>query len=368
MRPALFAFLAFFAVPAFATPTATVAINSAHGATYLLTDFGILKPSVVIGTQVVIDRTTCSPSDTTFDATFVTDATSNASYEFFPAQNGDDCPSTNAENFVPYNVLNQSFSDPPIEISNYATLEQYDSTLSLPYLAPCTYELSCTQPGIYSVNTVSANQSQRPSSSSGVSFELSASYKGFNTTAASWVTAAMSAIYLALKYDHPTWTVPDITGALRQTAANWSTDYNASNYGYGVVDYDAADSISSTSSIYLEPPTVDVANYGYYARITLYPFRQTRRAYEVVYSENPSYSWPVKNEYTTSDLTAAGGTLLYTSNGTDVTPSFLYVPSVSGTLNIVAFTTDGSGNYSRVESFSKIAIALTNPGQCYALP
>ena len=344
--------------PAFAS-TVTVAINSAHGASYLLADFEILKPSVTVGTEALIDRSVCDPDSTSFDPSFVSDATSNASFEFFSVLDGNDCgpPPINVQNNVPYQVLNQSFADPPTEDVNYSTLEEYDSALSLPFLGACTENTACRQPGIYSVNSTAPELNY--TSGYSIEFELSNGYLGFNTTAPSWVTAGLSAIYAALRYDHPSWTVPDVTAALRQTAANWASGYSLSNFGYGIIDWASADAITSTADLYLQPPVVNVPeNYGYYAQIVLYPFRQTRRAYEVVYSVNPNYSWPLKNEYTTSDITASGGTLLYTSNGTDVTPTFTYFAGASGTLTLIAFTTDGEGNYSRVESFSKITIPL----------
>ncbi len=74
--------------------------------------------------------------------------------------------------------------------------------------------------------------------------------------------------------------------------------------------------------------------------VTLYPFRQTRRSFEVVYRIPSSYHWPLKNEYTSADIAAAGGTLLYTSNGSDNIPQFTYNATVAGTIDLVAFTTD----------------------------
>jgi hypothetical protein len=78
-----------------------------------------------------------------------------------------------------------------------------------------------------------------------------------------------------------------------------------------------------------------------------------------VYRVSPSYKWPLKNEYTSTDVAASGGTLVYTSNGTDNTPSFTYTAGAAGTVDLVAFTTDGEGSYSRVEEFSVMSESMT---------
>ena len=345
-----------------AAPVIAALVNSAHGANQLVADFKMLKSPSLVGTSVILDRTTCSPGDTTSYPNFFGAAAAATTAQFFPVVDGNDCgpPIRGAENYVPYGVLNYSFTRGPTEDVYYAQFARYDQVASLPYLGGCTLTDICKQPGIYAVETASQNQYGLSPSASGVEFEFSASYKGFDTSAASWVTAGMSAVLTALRYDHPTWTVPDIVAALRQTAANWSSGYSATNYGYGIVDYDRADAIASASSLYLQPPVMDIINFGDYAAIVLYPFRQTRRAYEVLYSVTPSYVWPVKNEYTTADITASRAKLLYTSNGTDITPTFSYTPVAHGrTVTLVAFTTDGKGHCSRVESFSSQWITPT---------
>lgn len=345
-----------------AAPVIATLVNSAHGANQLIADFRILKSPALLGTAVILDRTTCSPSDTTPYPDFFAAAATATTAQFFSAVDGNMCgpPVTGATNFAPYGVLNYSFTHGPREDDYYAQFARYDQVASLPYLGGCTVTDVCRQPGIYTVETASQNQSGLRSSASGVEFEFSARYKGFDTFAASWVTAGMSAMLTALRYDHPTWTAPDIVAAVRQTAANWRTGYSATGYGYGLVDYDKADAIASASSLYLQPPVMDIINFGDYAAIVLYPFRQTRRAYEVLYSVDPSYVWPVKNEYTKIDIRASRAKLLYTSNGSDVTPTFSYTPATSGgPVTLVAFTTDGKGSYSRVESFSPQQVRLT---------
>lgn len=284
----------------------TVLINSAHGASEAVAAIKILEGSIALGSSIIVDKTVCAPNDTTYDPNFVSDALSTTTrfYSATAKGGGYDCgPPSRSENYAPYGVLNRSFSSPPSEADNYGGLEAHDVALSVAYLGPATNP-AYFQPGIYTVNTTSSNAGER--SGPGIEWAIPADYKGFRTDAPSWVTADMTGILAAMRLHHPRWTVPDIVAALRQTASNWPTGYDAGNWGYGTVDYDRAEAIASTSALYLEPPVVSVANYGCYAVVTLYPFRQSRRAHEAVYSADPSYEWPVKNEYTTADISASG--------------------------------------------------------------
>jgi hypothetical protein len=252
----------------------------------------------------------------------------------------------------------------PMDQQLYSQLETQDAVLSISYGFNGTNPRPLSTPPGVVTTTGSATNSGDGSTGGGIEFGLSVSYLGLDTTADSWISAEIAGFFLAMQYQHPTWNMWDIKGALRQTSGNWSTGYNPSNYGYGDIAILAAMAVSAPSAVYLQGPLMAVQNNNNYATVTLYPFRQTRRTREVVYSVNASYSWPVKNEYTTADITASGGTLLYTSNGTDVSPVYTYVPAVSGTVTLVAFTTDGSGNYSRVESFSEQSETITVGTAC----
>lgn len=198
----------------------------------------------------------------------------------------------------------------------------------------------------------------------GIEFGFSNSYLGLNTTADSWITAALAGFVISMSYQHPTWNSFDIKGAFRQTAGNWSTGYDDTQFGYGTLNYTSATAVASPAAVFLQPPGVSVVNNGYYAIISLYPFRQTRRQHEEIYSVPSGYVGPLKNEYTSADIAAIGGTLLYTSNGSDIVPAYTYAPAASGTLTFIAFTTDGSGGYSRYESFSKNTFTLTVGTSC----
>jgi hypothetical protein len=64
----------------------------------------------------------------------------------------------------------------------------------------------------------------------------------------------MAGFLAALKYAHPSWSWFDIKAALRQSASNWATGYSHSAFGYGYIDWSAANALGSPSSLYLQPP------------------------------------------------------------------------------------------------------------------
>lgn len=264
-------------------------------------------------------------------------------------------------NHAPYNVLNASICQYTVanDIAFYPTLLAQSAIYTIPVGAmsgSCGFLPVGTEPGVL-ISAVTSTNSGTGGSGWGVEFALSGNYKGLVTTEDSWDSAAMAGFYAAMSQQHSTWNFFDIKAAFRQTASNWSVGYNANTYGYGILDYDSATAIGSAGTLYLQPPGMSVATHLGYAIVTLVPFRQTRRTREVIYV-NPINTFPVKNEYTSADIAASGATLVYTSNGTDVEPSYAFIPVVNGTVTFVSFTTDGSGNYSRVESFSEVSTPL----------
>lgn len=278
---------------------------------------------------------------------------------------------------VPYQILNQS--------STGYHLTQYDQNVYSSLIANSQiYVMAyCGGPGTGDAyppiaastilpNTTGSLASQTCGYALGIEFSMTAGYKGFATGSPSGTTEAFSGVYAVLGANHPTWTFADIKGALRQTASNWAAGYAPSatpggviSYGFGNIDYDSANAISSTNNIFLQSPGMTISNHGYYAIITLYPFRSTRRANEVVYIGG---TWPAasaSNELTASQIAAAGGTLVYSSNGTDIEPVFTYTPAVSGTATFRAFTLDSAGNGSRLESFAALVESFTVGMACF---
>lgn len=201
---------------------------------------------------------------------------------------------------------------------------------------------------IMTVTSLNSGDANHGTGGFGVEFFLSTSYLGLTTTTDSADVGNLSGIAVAVAFAHGSYNAFDVHAALRQTASNWSTGW-VSATGFGNVNYSSA--AGTIATVFLQGPNLQVANHGWYATLTMYPFRTTRRSKEVIYSCTNGYSWPVKNEYVLADVTAGCGTLLYTSNGTDQTPVFTFSPAASGTVTFVAFTTDGSGAYSRVETF-----------------
>jgi len=195
----------------------------------------------------------------------------------------------------------------------------------------------------------------------GIEFSMTADYKGFATSSPSGTTEAMSGVLAMMRLSHPTWTWGDIKGALRQTTDAWSAGYAAKHtspalsFGYGNINYDAATAVASTSAIYLQPPGFSVQNHGYYVTVTLYPYMSTRRSKEVVYIGG---SWPASssvNVMTAAQIASAGGTKVFDDAGATGVQTFTYAPAATGSATLTAITLDGSGNGSRVESFTQSA-------------
>ena len=279
----------------------------------------------------------------------------------------DSVASGTAANHAPYGVINGSYccskgeGDDPIY---YTSLYSTGTILSTPLAVQVGGALPAgTAPPTYSAAASSSNSSNG-GTGWGIEFGLRASYLGLDTTEDSWVSAEVAGLLAALEFAHPTWTWFDVKAALRQTASNWSSGYSHGTFGYGYVNYSAASALSAASSLYLQPPGLNITNQQNQASVLVFPFRQTRRAFEAVYAIDASYTWPVKNEYTLTDIDASKATLIFTSSATDVVSTFTFTPAATGTARLLAFTGDSSGNYSRAEEFSVAALSLTEGTTC----
>lgn len=258
-----------------------------------------------------------------------------------------------AINNHPYGVVSSSWSD-TMQADDYDT---YATALANGVLSNWAYVPNSPWGADAQPPIAGANSDYCTNGTSGYGAEFclnqsfSVAYPGCDTSTPSSATSSVSQILAALKQQHSGFNWFDVKAAVRQTAANWPT-YSPTTYGYGAINYAAANALVATASLFLQPPGMYVTNNGYYLRISLLPYRQTRRIAEVVYAVSAAYTWPAKNEYTTTDLAASGGTLIYTSNGTDVVPVFTYVPAASGTVKLMAFTADGNGNYSAAQQYT----------------
>lgn len=267
---------------------------------------------------------------------------------------------SNQVNHAPYAVLTSPFVGYSItvETANYVAMTANGVIYSWPDTA--TQPAGTPPPILASAVTFNGG-----SSFPGTEFTLTTPYLGQATTDGSNATMVMGAVYAAMRHDHPTWTWGDIKGALRQTATNWATGYSSSNFGYGTVSYSSATAIAGTSSIFLQPPLITAVQASpgqYQVQLTIYPFRSTRRHHEVVYAVPTSYTFPVKNEYTATDIANAvtgGAVLIFTGDTVSTTPSgggVLTGLTIGASYNIIGFTTDNVGGYSRVETFSPVSL------------
>jgi hypothetical protein len=104
-----------------------------------------------------------------------------------------------------------------------------------------------TPPPTYSTNASSPN-SANGGTGWGLEFAIPTSYLGLDTSEDSWNSATMSGFLAALKHQHPAWTWFDVKAALRQTASNWPKGYSHLQFGYGLIDWNAANGIATAGS------------------------------------------------------------------------------------------------------------------------
>jgi hypothetical protein len=109
-------------------------------------------------------------------------------------------------------------------------------------------------------------------SKAGVEWTLDASTGSeitFNTTSPSLseLTARSAGLLASVRYNHPTWNWFDVKAAIRQTASNWNTGYDDTNYGFGNAYY-ASSTALSASGILLQPPIIATSTAGAYSQLT----------------------------------------------------------------------------------------------------
>lgn len=313
----------------------------------------------VVGISAFVDATqpaSASPQFVT-PSTLIQDATNAANTYYSTASNA-------AVNHQPYRIVSTSASGYNIvlDIQNYAAAVSGNVLSNMAYVGSINPGLA-GQPPPVAMTVVDYCQD---SASYGAEFCINQGYHQTDhcfTDSPSDTTNCFGQMLAALAYKHPGWNNFDLIAAFQQTAANWSSGYAHASFGYGAISFEAATAIASATlpcpdtgtptSLCLRPPLLLIQGNGCGAQLTLFPSLTTRRragGFEAIYAVNPSYAWPQKNEYSVADLTAAGATLLYTSNGGDMTPAYGYTPSAAGTVTFAAFTSDGKGRYSRMEA------------------
>ena len=341
---------------ALSSATVTAGPNVLSSTAHAAEDIGPAIVAVLgaghVDVDIFVDETS-TDNGTNFLGTGMIAAAVNATRVNFQVAN----PS-NQVNHAPYAIVTQSslgFSVSNLDLMFYSSLQSNGVLYSWPMVYP---DGTPTPPPVISTNIEAG--AINPNRGGAIEFSMSANYKGLDTSTSSAVTAGFAGLLAAFMHNHTGWTMQDAKAAFRQTGPNWSTGWST-NLGYGNIDWDSANLISSTGSLYLQPPIITAVSAGMNKlTITDYPYRQTRRDHEVVGLFPSGYPWPVKNEYTTADLTtavAAGGMLIYTSNSTDMIPTATVSFSVApGAYDLIGFTTDSAGHFSRVELFSRIPV------------
>ncbi len=322
----------------------TVLNNSSHAASNIRCGVNAVAPGA-LDVTIFVDMSSASP-DSSFDVNMVAHATDGARTNFASL---DSAP----VNHAPYAVITNSFTNysNTVDRNNYNTLIASSTVDNWAYVPSVALPSTAVPPAA----AVAVNQGFAGAKTGfGIEFGLSSAYKGCDTSSPSGGTALMAGLLAAAKLAHPTWTWADIKGAFRQTSANWATGYDPTNYGYGILDYDAAIALSP-SGIYLQPPAFYADNHASYATLVVYPMVTTRRAREVIYIGG---TWPAAsagNELTAAQIASAGGTKIFDDGGATGAQSFTYAPITSGSATFTALTLDASGNGSRVEAFGSVA-------------
>lgn len=316
--------------------------QSAHASDHLIPTINTLLGAGHFDVDVFYDGTNL---DATFDAPLATLAGNRQRVNY-------DLTTSTPANRAPYRIGNNSFADFDhsfdIDAVTYgALLDSWAYTVATsPGTAPPILCSTVARPGDFTGN--------------GIEFCMPANFKGLDSSSTlSGATAVMSGALASFAYLRPGFTLNDVKAAFRQTAANWPTGYDSTNYGYGVINYDAALAIASPSQLYLQPPYFETNLASPFITYTLYPFRQSRRALDRVFAVAHGYPWPMLNELTNTELLDAGGIEIASNNSDGIASEQLDLSYLGpGRFDLVAFTCDAHGNFSRVESFSRVTLTI----------
>jgi hypothetical protein len=201
----------------------------------------------------------------------------------------------------------------------------------------------------------------------GIEFGVPTGYqhgKGQSTTP-SGVTAQLAGLMASLKFKHPDWNWFDVKAALRCTAANFSTGYNPRDYGYGAIDFPAANAQTDPRSFPLFPPAaVLYPQSGDLLPFSVNPFQQSRRAADALFKFKTAPA-PHSKELTLPEIVALGGRLVYLGDTPKVSNIASYRVTSEETAYFVWFTKDASGSFSRIESYSILGPVHLKPQPTY---
>ena len=168
----------------------------------------------------------------------------------------------------------------------------------------------------------------------------------------SGVTAQLAGLMACLKFQHPGWNWFDVKAALRATAANYPSGYNPRNYGYGVIDYPAANALGDPRGFPLFPPAAMLhPQRGGLLPFSVNPFQQSRRVAEALFRFR-SAPVPYPRELSLPEIVALGGQLIYQGDSSKTGNAMGYRVSAEETVYFVWFTRDAAGRFSRIEPYS----------------
>ncbi|MBT0663483.1 hypothetical protein KI809_04130 [Geobacter pelophilus] len=178
----------------------------------------------------------------------------------------------------------------------------------------------------------------------------------------SGVTAQLAGLLASLKFRHPDWNWFDVKAALRATAANYLSGYDPARYGYGLIDYFAANALTDAAALPLFAPAAVVARIRSSSiDFAVNSFRQSRRSVDAVFTFKTPPATGGK-ELTLGEITAMGGTQAFSGETSLRTNRYRYTAAKEETLFFVWFTRDARGFYSRIEPYSIIGPVTLKPG------
>lgn len=197
----------------------------------------------------------------------------------------------------------------------------------------------------------------------GIEFGIPSDLNGKSRDATpSGATAHLAGLMASLKFQHPDWNWFDVKAALRSTAANFPAGYNPQNYGYGAIDYRAANALRSARKLPLFPPAAILQLQPGTLVISINPFQQTRRAADALFKFK-SKPVPGTSELSLNEIVALGGQLVFMGDSAKSGNTASYRAEMEEWAYFVWFTKDAAGRFSRVEPY-----AILGPVHLVPLP
>lgn len=201
----------------------------------------------------------------------------------------------------------------------------------------------------------------------GIEFGVPTAYmqgKGQDSTP-SGVTAQLAGLMACIKFQHPDWNWFDVKAALRSTAANYRTGYNPLKYGYGAIDYHAANSLINSKTLPLFSPAVVMhPQQGGVLPFSVNAFQQSRRVADALFMFKSPPS-PQNKELSFSEIVALGGQLLFMGDFVKFGNIANFRVNKEETVYFIWFTKDSSDRFSRIEAYSILGPVHLKPQPLY---